>query len=209
MLNKPKLSNTNTLLQYFAIYKPFQMLCQFSPEGDKQTLADFNFSFSKDIYPVGRLDYDSEGLLILSNDKALNNLLLNPKKKHQRQYWVQIEGIPTETFFSSIQKGVTISIDGKQHKTLPAKCRLLTEDEIKIIPERNPPIRFRKNISDTWIALTLTEGKNRQVRKMTAACGFPTLRLIRYSIENLTLPIFKPNEIIELDAKKINQLLNI
>jgi 23S rRNA pseudouridine2457 synthase len=185
------------------------MLCQFSPEGDKQTLADFDFSFSKDIYPVGRLDFDSEGLLLLSNDKGLNNLLLNPKKKHKRQYWVQIEGIPTDDFFAKMEKGVAITIDGLLHKTLPAKCRLLADEEIKIIPERNPPIRFRKNVSDTWIALTITEGKNRQVRKMTAASGFPTLRLIRYSIENLSLPIFKPNEIIEIDAKKINQLLNL
>jgi 23S rRNA pseudouridine2457 synthase len=218
MLNKPKPSNTKlqrkipifsvgedkeevankhfpqkSILQYYAIYKPFQMLCQFSPEGDKQTLANFNFTFSKDIYPVGRLDYDSEGLLILSNDKGLNNLLLNPKKKHKRQYWVQIEGIPTSDFFNKMGRGVSISIDGQIHKTLPAQCRLLSDDEIKIIPERNPPIRFRKNISDTWVALTLTEGKNRQVRKMTAACGFPTLRLIRYSIEILHLPIFMPN----------------
>jgi len=196
-------------LQYFSIYKPFQMLCQFSPEGDKKTLADFGFAFAKDIYPVGRLDFDSEGLLILTNDKKLNHQLLSPSQEHEREYWVQVEGSPTEDFFEKIASGVKINVDGKIHKTHLCKCRLLTQNEIEKIPERNPPIRFRKNVADTWISLILHEGKNRQVRKMTAACDFPTLRLIRKRIENLTLPVFKPFEIVEHNEKKIYELLKL
>jgi 23S rRNA pseudouridine2457 synthase len=199
----------NNIFKYYAIYKPFQMLCQFSPEGDKKTLANFNFNFEKDIYPVGRLDFDSEGLLLLTNDKNINHQLLNPTKKHNREYWVQIEGVPNEIFFRKIENGITITIDGKLHKTLPAKCRLLSESEIEKIPLRNPPIRFRKNVSDTWIALTLVEGKNRQVRKMTAACGFPTLRLMRYSIENLNLTMLDNKEMIEIEPSKIRAILNL
>ena len=196
-------------LQYFSIYKPFQMLCQFSPEGDKKTLADFGFAFAKDIYPVGRLDFDSEGLLILTNDKKLNHQLLNPKQEHEREYWVQVEGSPRKDFFEQLLKGVTINVEGKIYKTLPCKCRLLDANEIEKIPERNPPIRFRKNVPDTWISLILHEGKNRQVRKMTAACGFPTLRLIRIKIEKLTLPIFQPFEIVEHNEKEIYELLKL
>ena len=197
------------MLQYFSIYKPFQMLCQFSAEGEKKTLADLDFSFQKDIYPVGRLDFDSEGLLILTNNKKLNHQLLNPKQEHEREYWVQVEGSPTEDFFEKIASGIQINVDGKMLKTLPCKCRLLTQNEIEKIPERNPPIRFRKNIPDTWISLILHEGKNRQVRKMTAACGFPTLRLIRKRIESLTLPMFQPFEIVEHNEKEIYELLKL
>ncbi len=195
--------------QYFSIYKPFQVLCQFSPEGDKKTLTDFGFAFAKDIYPVGRLDFDSEGLLILTNNKKLNHQLLNPKQEHEREYWVQVEGSPAKDFIEKISNGVMINVDGKMHKTLPCKCSLLDENEIAKIPERNPPIRFRKNVPDTWISLVLHEGKNRQVRKMTAACGFPTLRLIRKRIENLTLPMFQPFEIVEHNEKEIYELLKL
>ncbi|MEY2828612.1 MAG: hypothetical protein RIQ33_470 [Bacteroidota bacterium] len=202
-------SNSNIVFKYYAIYKPYQMMCQFSPEGNKQTLSHLNFKFEKDIYPVGRLDFDSEGLLLLTNNKQINNQLLNPVRQHIREYWVQIEGTPTSIFFDKIQQGVVISIDGKNHTTLPAFCRLLTVDEIEKIPERTPPIRVRKNIPDTWIALQLKEGKNRQVRKMTAACGFPTLRLVRYKIENLSLPNFIPGEIMQLQWSELSKLLNL
>jgi 23S rRNA pseudouridine2457 synthase len=202
-------NNSNNILKYYAIYKPFQLLCQFSPEGDKKTLAHLNFKFEKDIYPVGRLDFDSEGLLLLTNNRQLNNQLLHPTKQHFREYWVQVEGTPTDDFFDKIKHGVSINIEGKNYKTLPANCRLLSANEIEKIPERNPPIRVRKNIPDTWIALTLTEGKNRQVRKMTAACGFPTLRLIRYKIENLTLPNLLPGVIVEMQWSELSNLLNL
>lgn len=170
---------------YIAFYKPFQVLSQFSKEGDKETLADYFTGLPKDIYPVGRLDYDSEGLLILTNDKALTHELLLPEKGHKRTYWVQVDGDITKEALQKLERGVTISINGKQHKTKRAIVEKF--DGAPDVPDRNPPIRYRKEIPTSWIALTLTEGKNRQVRKMTAAVGFPTLRLIRYSIGNLVL----------------------
>lgn len=170
---------------YIAFYKPFQVLSQFSKEGDKETLTDYFTGLPKDIYPVGRLDYDSEGLLILTNDKALTHELLSPDKGHKRTYWVQVDGDITKEALQKLERGVTISINGKQHKTKRAIVEKF--DGAPDVPDRNPPIRYRKEIPTSWIALTLTEGKNRQVRKMTAAVGFPTLRLIRYSIGNLVL----------------------
>lgn len=170
---------------YIAFYKPFQVLSQFSKEGDKETLADYFTGLPKDIYPIGRLDYDSEGLLILTNDKALTHELLSPEKGHKRTYWVQVDGDITKEALQKLERGVTISINGKQHKTKRAIVEKF--DGAPDVPDRNPPIRYRKEIPTSWIALTLTEGKNRQVRKMTAAVGFPTLRLIRYSIGNLVL----------------------
>ncbi len=197
------------MLKYYAVYKPFQMLCQFSTEGEKKTLADLDFQFQKDIYPVGRLDFDSEGLLILTNDKKLNHALLNPLQKHEREYWVQVEGLPDKAFIHKIENGVGINVDGKMYKTLHCKCKLLDENEVQKIPPRNPPIRFRKNVADTWISLILYEGKNRQVRKMTAACDFPTLRLIRVRIEKLEFPELIPNEIVEFEQKDFLQLLHL
>ena len=169
---------------YYFIYKPFEMLSQFSREGNHQTLADLDFKFQKEVYPVGRLDADSEGLLLLTNDKTLNHKLLDPKFKHKRVYLAQVEGIVTQEAKTILEKGVSITVDGKKHQTLPCSAELLPAtfgDEPGDVPERKPPIRFRKNSPTSWIKLTLHEGKNRQVRKMTAAVGFPTLRLIRIS----------------------------
>lgn len=190
--------------RYFVIYKPFHVLTQFSSQEDKATLADY-FHVPKDAYPVGRLDYDSEGLLILTNDAALNHRILNPRYKHEREYWVQIEGIITKEAIDVLQKGVTISIDGKHYKTLPCKSFLF--EEPPFVYERNPPIRFRKNIPVCWISLTLIEGKNRQVRRMTAKVGFPTLRLIRYRIEKLTLQNMRPGDMKELTKEEIYEAL--
>ena len=163
--------------QYFIFHKPYQVLSQFSAEGDKKTLSDYFPGISKNIYPVGRLDHDSEGLLLLTDDKSLTHRLLDPKFAHPRTYWVQVEGTITEEAIRKLAEGVNISIDGKQYKTKKAKAEILKEQPD--VTERYPPIRVRKNSPDSWIALTLTEGKNRQVRRMTAAVGFPTLRLIR------------------------------
>ena len=163
--------------QYYIFNKPFQVLSQFSAEGDKRTLFDYFPHFPKNIYPVGRLDYDSEGLLLLTDDKPLTHLLLDPAFAHPRTYWVQVEGTITEEAARQLEQGVNISIDGKQYRTKKATVKILKE--FPDVTERNPPIRFRKNIPTSWIALTLTEGKNRQVRRMTAATGYPTLRLIR------------------------------
>lgn len=162
-------------------------MSQFSPEGDKETLKNYLPNIPIDIYPVGRLDYDSEGLIVLTNDKKLNGRLLNPERNHQKTYWVQVEGIPNEDQLAQLRSGTEISINGVKHITKPAIVRLLSTAEIDSIGERNPPIRFRQNIPTTWIALTITEGKNRQVRKMTASVNLPTLRLIRNSIGNITI----------------------
>jgi 23S rRNA pseudouridine2457 synthase len=166
---------------YIAFNKPYAVLCQFSiePGSDKATLA--NFGFPPAVYSVGRLDYDSEGLLILSDDPRLNNELLSPQKKHARTYLAQVENIPSHEQLSTLEKGVVI--EGK--RTLPARAEILSKDPD--LPPRPVPIRERKNIPTCWLRLTLTEGRNRQVRKMTAAVGFPTLRLVRAQIGRLSL----------------------
>ena len=192
------------MLNYFIIYKPYLTLSQFSKEGDKQTLAHF-FDVPKDVYPVGRLDYDSEGLLILTNDKQLNHRLLNPQFEHEREYYVQVDGNITTDALNELSNGVVLNVDGKNHQTKKCKARLF--DAEPIVPVRNPPIRFRKEIPAPWISLTLTEGKNRQVRKMTAKVGFPTLRLIRYRIEAIKIDGLQPGEMQELSKKDIYKML--
>ncbi len=195
--------------QYYIIFKPYNVLSQFSKEGPEDvTLSDLNFTFPKEVYPVGRLDKDSEGLLLLSNDKTLNIKLLNPKKEHTRTYWVQVEGTPTSEALLRLTKGVDISINGKTHRTLPANVDVL-EDEPNQLPARNPPIRFRANIPTTWLAITLTEGKNRQVRRMCAAIGCPVLRLVRWSMESVTLEGMRAGEVRIVDKTLIHKQLNI
>lgn len=189
---------------YFQLYKPYQVLSQFSPEEGKQTLADF-FDVPKDVYPVGRLDFDSEGLLLLTNDKQLNHRLLHPKFLHQRSYWVQVDGAINENAIRELSNGVDINLDGKIYHTKNAIAKIFETDPI--VQDRNPPIRFRKEIPAPWIELILTEGKNRQVRKMTAKVGFPTLRLIRNSIEDIHLNNMQPGEIIALTEQEIYQKL--
>ncbi len=176
--------------KYYIFYKPYLTISQFSPEGEKVTLAQHLPGLAKDVYPVGRLDHDSEGLLLLTDDKALTNQLLNPSFAHKRTYYAQVEGAITPEAIARLQNGVTISIDGKQYLTKKAGAVLLPQEPT--LPERNPPIRFRKNIPTSWVAITLTEGKNRQVRRMTAAVGFPTLRLVRYSIGAVTIDGLEP-----------------
>ena len=190
--------------RYFIIYKPYQVLSQFTSTEEKKTLADY-FNVPKDIYAVGRLDYDSEGLLILSNDAKLTHLLLAPEHKHEREYWVQVEGSITNEALYNLQRGVVISIDGKQYKTLPCKASLFMQEPE--VAERNPPIRYRKDIPVSWISLTLTEGKNRQLRRMTAAVGFPTLRLIRSRIEKISLEKMMPGEMKELSKQQMYERL--
>ncbi|MDO9374129.1 MAG: pseudouridine synthase [Ferruginibacter sp.] len=189
---------------YCLVYKPFNVLSQFSPLDSKQTLKDF-FDVPKDVYPVGRLDFDSEGLLLLTNDTAINSRLLNPSHAHAREYWVQVDGAITTEAINQLQKGVVIKIDGKDHRTLPCSAAVFKSDPE--VPERNPPIRIRKSIPAPWIKITLAEGKNRQVRKMTAAVGFPTLRLIRYRIESCALDGLQPGEMRTFTKQQIYQLL--
>lgn len=189
---------------YFIIYKPYLVQSQFSPVDGKKTLADF-FDVPKDVYPVGRLDHDSEGLLILTNDKQLNHRLLHPSFQHEREYWVQVDGAITGVAIQQLQNGVTISIDGKKHQTLP--CKVSVFENEPSVPVRNPPIRFRKEIPAPWIRMVLKEGKNRQVRRMTAQVGFPTVRLIRYRIENLTIDGLQPGDLVSMTRKQLYQQL--
>jgi 23S rRNA pseudouridine2457 synthase len=158
-----------------AFHKPYGVVSQFTPDGSaNRTLA--GFGFGPNVYPVGRLDADSEGLLLLSDEPVLNERLLHPRHAHQRIYWAQVERVPTADSLACLQRGVTIH----GHRTLPCRARLL-EPQPQMAP-RDPPIRFRKSVPDCWIALELVEGKNRQVRRMTAAIGHPTLRLVRVRI---------------------------
>jgi 23S rRNA pseudouridine2457 synthase len=188
------------LYKYFIIYKPFQVLSQFTPENGKACLKDF-FEVPRDVYPVGRLDYDSEGLLLLTNDKSLNHRLLHPGFAHEREYRVQVEGLISNEALHNLSSGVTINIDGKPFRTQAGKASRLPEHFV--IPERNPPIRFRQNIPTSWIKLVITEGKNRQVRRMTAAVGFPTLRLIRYRLAGLTLDPMLPGDMIDMIQNEV------
>lgn len=194
------------MFQYIIFHKPYQVLSQFSREGDKKTLQEFFPHLQKDIYPVGRLDFDSEGLLLLTNDKALNHRLLDPAYAHKRTYHVQVDGAINEEALNNIRKGVVIQVDGKPYKTKPAEVHL-PENEPEVA-ERDPPVRYRKSIPTSWIALTLTEGKNRQVRRMTAAVGFPTLRLIRYSIGSVTIDGLQPGMYKKYDSSIKNLLLS-
>lgn len=166
---------------YIAFNKPYAVLSQFTQpaESDKSTLAEFGFP--PDVYPLGRLDYDSEGLLLLSDDGRLNQLLLKPSGGHPRTYLAQVENIPSPEQLALLVKGVVI----KGYKTLPASVELL--DAEPELPVRPVPVRFRKSIPTAWLKLTLTEGRNRQVRHMTAAAGCPTLRLVRVAIGRLNL----------------------
>ncbi len=167
--------------RYLAFNKPYAVLSQFTQpaEGGKRTLSEFGFP--PGVYSIGRLDYDSEGLLLLSDDPALNNYLLAPDRAHPRTYLVQVDGIPTAAALRRLAEGV--EIEGR--RTRPAIAELLPEPPD--LPERSVPIRVRKAIPTAWISLTLTEGRNRQVRRMTAAVGYPTLRLVRRAIGALTL----------------------
>jgi 23S rRNA pseudouridine2457 synthase len=163
-----------------AFNKPFKIISQFSEDGSANgTLG--SFGFPKGVYPIGRLDAESEGLLLLSDEPKLNERLLHPRHAHQRQYWSQVEGIPNAAALSQLSGGVII----QGRKTLPSRIWRL--DPQPVVAPRDPPIRFRKSIPTTWLGLELIEGKNRQVRRMTAAVGHPTLRLIRVRIGKFEL----------------------
>lgn len=191
-------------LHYYVIYKPYEVLTRFTSEGGKASLADY-FSVPPDVYPVGRLDYESEGLLILSNDKSLNHRLLTPQFAHEREYWVQVDGAVTNNAIKQLQEGVQITVDGKGYRT--RRCMADIFEEEPYLPPRNPPIRFRKNIPAPWIKIIMKEGKNRQVRKMTAAVGFPTLRLVRYRIEKITVEGMMPGDMRQYGQQEIYGLL--
>ena len=184
-----------------ALHKPYGVLSQFTPEpGSKwRTLADFKLPSG--VYPLGRLDADSEGLLLLSDEPGLNSKLLDPKHAHRREYWAQVERIPSAESLGRLERG-GIEIDG--YRSLPCRARLL--DPAPDLPPRDPPIRARKNVPDCWIALELIEGKNRQVRRMTAAIGHPTLRLVRARIGNFSLCDLAPGRWREVNSAERSDL---
>ena len=174
------------MFQYIAFYKPYGFLSQFTAEAGHEGLAGFHLP--PGVYAAGRLDHDSEGLLLLTDDGKMIKKLLDPVFEHPRSYLAQLDGTVTPQALDALRRGVVI----KGYKTKP--CLAENVPDIPELPERNPPIRYRKNIPTSWVRLTLTEGKNRQVRRMTAAVGFPTLRLVRVSIGKLTLDGLKPGQ---------------
>ena len=174
--------------------KPYGVICQFSRDGMHPTLADY--IALPDFYPAGRLDTDSEGLLLLTDDGKLQHLITEPRHKLGKTYWVQVEGLPDEAALEKLRKGV----DLKDFVTLPAEVSRIEEPAGLWL--RNPPIRERKAIPTSWLQIVIREGKNRQVRRMTAAAGLPTLRLIRYSIGEYTLDGLAPGQWRELAAAR-------
>lgn len=193
------------MLNYFLLYKPFGIVSQFSGPESKSLRS--LYAFPGDVYPVGRLDKDSEGLLLLTNDKSLNHRLLDPKFAHRRTYFAQVEGEVEKQALTELENGVKIKVDGATYLT--KKARAIRIDQQPELPLRNPPIRYRKNVPDSWIKLSLIEGKNRQVRKMTAAVGFPTLRLVRWSIEELCIRGYEVGEVRQLSQEEIYESLQI
>jgi 23S rRNA pseudouridine2457 synthase len=177
-----------------ALHKPYGVLSQFTPEPGSawRTLADFGLPAG--VYPLGRLDADSEGLLLLSDEAGLNSRLLDPAAAHPREYWVQVERIPDEAALVRLARGVKIG----GYQTQP--CRVRRLEPAPALPPRDPPIRVRKSVPDCWLALELVEGKNRQVRRMTAAVGHPTLRLLRVRIGRFELGALVPGRWRELTA---------
>ena len=170
-----------------AFNKPYGVISQFTPDGSpNRALAEFGFP--KGIYPIGRLDADSEGLLLLSDEPELNQRLLHPKQAHEREYWVQVERIPSAEALRILEKGVLV----QGRETLPCRARILEPQPE--MPPREPPIRFRKIVPACWLGLELIEGKNRQVRRMTAAIGHPTLRLVRVRIGRFELGGIEPGK---------------
>ncbi len=192
----------STIYRYILFYKPYDVLTQFTDEETQPrrlTLKDYIPVTS--VYPVGRLDRDSEGLLLLTNNGRLQHTLSNPKFEHPRTYWVQVERIPDEDALKCLSNGVTI----QDYHTKPAKVKLLPL--APTLPPRDPPIRYRKNVPTSWLEITLTEGRNRQVRRMTATVGFPTLRLVRVALANLRLEGLQPGEWRDLTLPELEELM--
>lgn len=204
--------------RYLLLYKPYNVLSQFTDEGLAQGDARGNalqkgkperltlksFVNVPEVYAVGRLDRDSEGLLLLTNDGPMQHRLSHPKFEHRRQYWVQVERQPDAAAIEQLQRGVTI----RGYRTRPAQVSAIAEPDL---PPREPPIRYRKQVPTAWLEMTLTEGKNRQVRRMTAAVGFPTLRLVRSALFlsegcELTLQGLQPGEWRELSKQEQRSL---
>lgn len=187
--------------KYYMFYKPKGYLSQFSKEHGKKALIDL-ISVPTDVYPIGRLDEDSEGLLLLSNNKSVNALLLDPSNKHWRTYYVQVAGQITNKALKELEKGMDIAVKGKIHSTLPAKAKKTKQPgniEKQEVAEKNT----------SWVKLSLQEGKYHQVRKMTAKVGFPTLRLVRTHVEDLELGNLKEGELKQIDKVMFGKKLHL
>ena len=182
--------------QYILFHKPYGVLSQFTPEDGARALNEF--ALPKDVYPAGRLDKDSEGLLLLTDDGALIEKLLNPKNEKPKTYWVLVERVPSEEALQKLREGLRI----EDYTTRPCQVKIL--DPQPEVPLRDPPVRVRKTVQDVWLEIRIVEGKNRQVRKMTAAIGHPTLRLIRKKIANLELGHLPIGEWMEIPRSEIN-----
>jgi len=188
---KPSSSGPN---RYIIFNKPYGVLSQFTPEDGARSLAEFNLP--KDVYAAGRLDKDSEGLLLLTNDGPLIERLLDPRNEKPKTYWVQVERIPSEEELNKLRAGVKI----QDYQTLPCEIKLIEEPNF---PPRDPPIRVRKTVPDCWVEIVIKEGKNRQIRRMTAAINHPTLRLVRVKLGKLELNDLKPGEWREVSKTDI------
>ena len=199
---KPRASHSSTRssqsARYYKLFKPYDVLCQFTDGQGRSTLKEF-FEITG-LYPVGRLDRDSEGLVLLTDDGGLAHRLTDPRYGHPRTYFAQVERIPSPESFERLRRGLILG-DGP---TRPVEAELLTEEPN--LPERPVPIRFRKNVLTAWIRLTLREGRNRQVRRMTAHVGHPTLRLVRVAIGTVGLDDLQPGESRELTSEEVKSL---
>lgn len=187
--------------QYILFHKPYGVLSQFSDQQGRITLK--NYISVPDVYPVGRLDRDSEGLLLLTNHGWLQHRLSDPRFSHPRTYWVQVERIPAAHDLEPLSQGIKI----QKYQARPAQVKLLPI--APDLPPRNPPIRIRQTVPTAWLEITLTEGRNRQVRRMTAAIGFPTLRLIRTAIGPLKLDMLPPGQWRSLTQEEVEQLYRL
>lgn len=180
--------------RYLIFYKPFGVLSQFTPEDGHPALN--SFGLPPEVYPAGRLDHDSEGLLLLTNDGPLIAQLLDPKNQKKKTYFVQVDGAPSEESLQKLSSGLKI----KNYQTLPCEVEIIPPPPL---PPRNPPIRYRAHIPTTWLKMIILEGKNRQIRHMTAAIGHPTLRLVRIKIEKIELKNLEPGQWLEINRHDI------